>query len=157
MFWSRLKYEVMLKKILSNLFHKNAEYDEFPINLLESKGTIKRESFHFTSSRMILYGNGTKQEISIRNSIDAEVLYNGYLRVSFTFLPFGNQIANITYPEVSENKDRILWSINLLRGGQGTAADIPSFMSLFYIKGQLSRVAFSFKNVNPEFLVEYYL
>lgn len=148
----------MFRKIFSRLFNKNVEYDQFPINLLELKGSIKRTPFDFKSSKIILYGpNGLKKEMSVKNSIHAKVSENGSLNVSFSFLPFGHQVANVTFPEVSENKDRILWSINLQRGGYGTAADVPSFMSLFYIKGKLSRVSFSFKNANPEFLVEYYI
>lgn len=76
----------MFRKIFSRLFNKNVEYDQFPINLLESKGSIKRTPFDFKSSKIILYGpNGLKKEISVKNSIHAKVSENGSLNVSFSF------------------------------------------------------------------------
>ena len=77
------------------------------------------------------------------------------MNVRFSCKPLGIQIANITFPEVSENKDRILWSYNLSGGGYGLPEDYPSFMSLYYKKGKLDKIGFTFKCANPEFVLEF--
>lgn len=136
---------------------KNSEYDSFPVNILEREGYIQRTPFVFKSSHFDVYMMGQKQTIYEDNIIVGEPLSTGEMFVNYTFYPFSDRKAHIHYPEVSENKDRILYSKNLLRGGAGVPADIPPYMSLFYKNGKLSRVSFTYKNANPEMIVEYYL
>ena len=133
---------------------KNLEYDTFPINILEMFGPIKRNDFTFNSRKMTIYINGERKTFKNDNFIDANVEGKS-MNVKFSCKPLGTQIANVTFPEVSENKDRILWSYNLSGGGYGLPEDYPSFMSLYYINGNLAKVGFTFKCARPEFIIEF--
>ena len=140
-------FDFMFKK-------KNDEYDTFPINILEMFGSIERHDFMFYSKKLTIYILGKGQEFKVDNIIEAKAIGKS-MNVKFSCKPLGSQIANITFPEVSENKDRILWSYNLSGGGYGLPEDYPSFMSLYYKKGKLDKIGFTFKCANPEFVLEF--
>ena len=133
---------------------KNVEYDTFPVNILEMFGPIERNDFRFYSKKTTIYLHGEAKAFEVDNLIEARAKGKS-MNVKFSCKPLGTQIANITFPEVSENKDRILWSYNLSGGGYGLPEDYPSFMSLYYIKGKLAKVGFTFKCANPEFIIEF--
>lgn len=133
---------------------KNLEYDTFPVNILEMFGPIERHDFRFYSKKMTIFQQRNAKSFEIDNFVEANVQGKS-MNVRFSCKPLGAQIANITFPEVSENKDRILWSYNLSGGGYGLPEDYPSFMSLYYIKGKLAKVGFTFKCANPEFIIEF--
>lgn len=133
---------------------KNAEYDKFPVNILEMFGPIERNDFRFYSRKLTIYQHGMKKAFEIDNFIEANVIGKS-MNVKFSCKPLGTQITNITFPEVSENKDRILWSYNLSGGGYGLPEDYPSYMSLYYKKGKLDKVGFTFKCAKPEFIIEF--
>ena len=140
-------FDFMFKK-------KNDEYDTFPINILEMFGSIERNDFKFYSKKLTIYILGKGQEFKVDNIIEAKAIGKS-MNVKFSCKPLGPQIANITFPEVSENKDRILWSYNLSGGGYGLPEDYPSFMSLYYKNGKLDKIGFTFKCANPEFVLEF--
>lgn len=133
---------------------KNLEYDTFSVNILEMFGPIEKNDFKFYSRKLTIYQQGKAKVFDIDNFIEANVMGKS-MNVKFSCKPLGTQIANITFPEVSENKDRILWSYNLSGGGYGLPKDYPSFMSLYYIKRKLAKVGFTFKCANPEFIIEF--
>ena len=133
----------------------SSEYDSFPVNILEEKGHIEREEFFFESQKITLCSNGVSKSMNAKNFIKASINYNHSMNVRFSFNPLGTQIANVDFPEVSYNKNRILWSYNLMGGGLGVNSDVPSFMSLYYKQGELAKIGFSFKCTYPEFVIEF--
>lgn len=61
-------------------------------------------------------------------------------------------LDKLTFTEISLNRDRILWSNDLIMGGYSPAKNVPAFLSLFYQAGELCKVQFS----NQVYLIEFY-
>lgn len=116
-------------------------YDSFPVNILETNGPIVREPIGFLVHTMKIWEN---QYCIINRGIDGVIKGN---------IVNDEIILNkLIFREISFNKDRILWSNDLIIGGYSPAPNIPSFLSLFYQLGDLCKVQFS----NQIYLIEFY-
>lgn len=128
-------------------------YDQFPINILETKGEITKEPFGFIVHTIKIW---VKQQCIINQRIDGVIkgtIINQRMHIELRCIDFNQYILNnLDFSEISLNKDRILWSNELFNGGYSPAANIPAFLSLFYQMGNLSKVQFS----NQHYLIEFY-
>jgi hypothetical protein len=132
-------------------------YDLFPINLLESQGKIERESFLFIADNYKIWQDGRCiKGGNVKVIISADIRQN-MINVELDNPIFSDYMLNsMNFSEISLNRDRILWSNNLMgdfmSGGLKTPHKEPAFMSLFYVSGKLSKVAFSINN--PKVMIE---
>ncbi len=132
-------------------------YDSFPVNLLETSGRIDREPFTFTANKYEIWQNGQCIENETCESvITTNIDSIGNINVQIEDSSFSDYIIpSMTFSEISENKDRILWSNDLFGGGFNAEYKEASFMSLFFISGILSKVAFSINE--PKTMIEFIL
>ncbi|MBR4048191.1 MAG: hypothetical protein IKK07_07045 [Bacteroides sp.] len=134
-------------------FNENGIYDRFPINLLESMGYIKREPFGFMIQSMKLWEQG---KCIANQRIDAVIkgeIKNNEMHITLRNLQIERYLLNsFSFAEISHNRDRVLWSNDILSGGYTPAKNIPAYMSMFYQMGNLSKVQFS----NQYYLIEFY-
>lgn len=128
-------------------------YDTFPFNMLEMQGSIDRKSFHFVADNCKIWHQGNCiVDLNSTFVIDAEVSpFDGEIEVSIDNSEIEEYITNqISFSEISLLNDRILWSNNMLGGGEGLEY---RDMSLFYYNGILSRIYFN-RN-NPLIMLEF--
>jgi hypothetical protein len=123
------------------------------VNILESKGYIDRKPFKFQCEGYKVWFNG--QVIQRGNEmfrVIGEISGNKTLAVYIRSEIFSKYVTNEFYfHEISLNKDRILWSNNLMSVSEVTDK-MPSAFSLFYKNRILSRVAITIDN--PQILIE---
>lgn len=128
-------------------------YDSFPVNILETNGPIVREPIGFLVHTMKIWEN---QYCIINRGIDGVIkgnIVNDEMHIELEHIDYSQYVLNkLIFREISFNKDRILWSNDLIIGGYSPAPNIPSFLSLFYQLGDLCKVQFS----NQIYLIEFY-
>ncbi len=128
-------------------------FDRFPINILESTGYIERTPFGLMVHSVKIWYSGRcilNERIDgiIKGEIEDDEMY-----ITLKNIQLESYIANsFSFAEISHNKDRVLWSNDLLGGGYSPSKDIPAFMSMFYQMGDLSKVQFS----NQLYVIEFY-
>lgn len=131
-------------------------FDQFPVNIAETAGTIRRESFIFNYSRYEVWQDG--QCIYSGNSksrIAAEVTRN-QLQIKIEDPSISNYInSSFSFSEISTNGNRILWSKDIFNTSNNVVYNTPDVSSLFYKEGILSKVTFTIHD--PNTLVEFYL
>jgi len=118
-------------------------YDTFTPNFLEMQGKIERKPFHFVADNCKIWHKGNCiLDIDSTFVVDAKVNpSNGNLEVKLDNSNISDYIIDsFSFSEISLNIDRVLWSNNILNGGAGSDMNEPSIMSLFYYKGNLSRI-----------------
>jgi hypothetical protein len=128
-------------------------YDTFPFNMLEMQGSIDKKPFHFVADNCKVWQQGNCiADLNSTFNIDAKVShFDGEIEVSIDNSEIEEYITNqITFSEISMLNDRILWSNNMLGGGEGFEY---KDMSLFYCNGILSRIYFN-RN-NPLIMLEF--
>jgi uncharacterized protein (TIGR02145 family) len=128
-------------------------YDRFPLNELEMQGSIDRKSFHFIAYNCKVWHQGSCiADLDSIFEIDAEVNpFNGAIDVRLDNSEIEEFIDNyLTFTEISQLNDRILWSNNLLGGGVGFRY---RDMSLFYSNGILSKIYLNRRN--PWIMLEF--
>jgi hypothetical protein len=131
-------------------------YDLLPINLLEMQGKIERKSFRFIADNYKIWQNGHCIKDENKKFIIDAVVTDRIINVKIENSVFGNYIVDtMSFKEISLNRDRILWSNDLFRGGYNASLKEASFMSLFYCSGILSKVAFSVNS--PSVILEFIL
>lgn len=124
-------------------------YDTFKPNYLESEGKIERNSFHFIADNCKIWHKGKcLYEIHMKFAIKAIVNSDSKeIVVSIDNVVIKDYIIDtFMFSEISSTTDRILWSNNLLNGGAGADVKEPSMMSIFFYKGNLSRINFNVYN-----------
>ncbi len=130
-------------------------YDTFPINMLEMQGNIERKSFHFVADNCKVWHQGNCiVDLDSTFVINAEISpFNGEVEVSIDNSEIEEYITDqISFSEISMLNDRVLWSNNILGGGEGFEY---KDMSLFYCNGILSRIYIN-RN-NPLIMMEFNL
>ncbi len=128
-------------------------YDQFPINLLESQGSIVIPSINVISDNINVWENGTIIEHGITPT-------SIFIESTPSIVKYKIENENLerficligSFAEKSENKDRILLSTNLFAGGLGEYKR-PDMLSLFYQKGSLAKLQFTI--MNPSRIVEF--
>lgn len=128
-------------------------YDQFPINLLESQGSITIPSVKVLSDNVNIWENGGVVEHSVTPTsiiLDTQSEGVSYIITNQKLGQFIN--LNGFFKEKSENKDRILLSTDLFAGGIGEYM-CPDMLSLFYKQGKLAKLQFTI--TNPSRIVEF--
>jgi hypothetical protein len=128
-------------------------YDTFPVNMLEMQGCIDRKSFHFIADNCKVWQQGyCIVDLDSTFVIDAEVNpFDGEIEVCIDNFEIEEYITDqISFSEISSLNDRVVWSNNILGGGEGFEY---RDMSLFYCNGILSRIYFN-RN-NPLIMLEF--
>nr|WP_129731962.1 hypothetical protein [Parabacteroides goldsteinii] len=129
------------------------KYDQFPINLLEEFGTINLKSFAVIAEYAKIWENGIVVNTNyVPTEIEVKVIDD---RINYEILnPDLGQYLNLkgSFIEKSENRDRILLSIDLLSGGVGSY-NVPDFLSVFYLNSKVRKIEFSL--INPSRLIEF--
>lgn len=128
-------------------------YDTFPFNMLEMQGSIDRKSFHFVADNCKVWHQGSCiADLDSTFVIDAEVnTFDSAIEVNIDNSEIEEYIDDyLSFSEISQLNDRILWSNNMLGSGDGFEY---RDMSLFYSNGILSRIYFN-RN-NPLIMLEF--
>jgi hypothetical protein len=121
--------------------------------MLEMQGNIERKSFHFVADNCKVWHQGSCiADLDSTFVIDAEVSpFDGEIEVSIDNSEIEEYITDkVTFSEISQLNDRVLWSNNMLGGGESFEY---KDMSLFYCNGILSRIYFN-RN-NPLIMLEF--
>lgn len=128
-------------------------YDQFPINILETVGRIARKPIDFLVHTVKIWENHCCIfDQRIDGVIKGEII-DGEIHIALRNIYFNQYISdNFVFSEISLNKDRVLWSNDLLNSGYSPTINIPAFLSLFYQMGSLSKAQFS----NQTYLIEFY-
>ena len=128
-------------------------YDSFPVNILEANGQIVRKPINFLVQSIKVWEN---QHCIIDCKINGVIrgnIVNDEMHVSLYHIDYKQYLLDkLTFTEISLNRDRILWSNDLIMGGYSPAKNVPAFLSLFYQAGELCKVQFS----NQVYLIEFY-
>jgi len=147
------------ESFLNQFEAKKTEFDNFPVNLLEQDGTIKRNGFRFDYSEFLVYEDGqcvfSTEE---KNTIMAETHFTGVLKVAFDDENVSDfSVRTFAFTQISTNVDRIIWSKDLLNQDNSVikGKHVPDVMSLFYKDGILSRVSIVIHD--PNILLEFNL
>jgi hypothetical protein len=133
---------------------KKEMFDTFPVNILEANRKIKKEAFDFRCDRYEIWHEGQRVASSYTYNALSATLSEGKLYVSSQDSSINQIMAqSFSFREISTNKDRILWSNDLL-GNKEFKEGFPKICSLFYKDGKLVKVTFTIQN--PHVLVELY-
>jgi tetratricopeptide (TPR) repeat protein len=121
--------------------------------MLEMQGSIDRKSFHFIADNCKVWHQGNCiVDLYSTFVIDAEVSpFDGEIEVNIDNSEIEEYITDqVSFSEISMLNDRILWSNNMLGGGEGFEY---KDLSLFYCNGILSRIYLN-RN-NPLIMLEF--
>ncbi len=129
-----------------------SNFDVFPINILETTGRIKRQSFIFEADQCLVWYQGNCiRTVNSLFSLHGDVSCDGNLDIYIDNDGIEDYIDDFfSFAEVSHNKDRVLWSNDLFGGGVGFR--YPN-MSLFYVGGKVARVYIN--RSNPMIMLEF--
>ena len=124
-------------------------HDQFPVNILEMNGKIKKEGFKFNYSNFLIYQHGECIEsFDEKGEILAEIIDN---RLQIKVLDENAaQFMKETFhfSQISTNIDRIIWSKNLTNPESCIVKNEPDILSLFFSSRILVRAAFVVYNPN---------
>jgi hypothetical protein len=123
----------------------NNQYDEFPVNILEQSGPIKRESFTVRCTAFKLWQNGEIIRHGQCNTILKSELRSKSLAIQINDLELNKFIAStFEFEEISHSINRVLWSNDLEdEAGELPKARIPNTASLFFQNGKLVKINFN--------------
>jgi len=141
----------------SYLKEKAAEnYDNFPVNICEASGQIKRVPFVFDYETVNVWKGGKCIfSDSFGGKINA-ILNGKNLNVTLSVNYINEFITNsFSFGEISTNIDRLIWSKDFLNVRNKSEKLNPDTASLFYKKGILVKIFFNINEDNTllEFLV----
>jgi hypothetical protein len=129
------------------------QYDQFPINILETGGRIEREPLGFMVHMVRIWENHFCILNQMMDGVVKGEIVNDEMHITLRGMCLEKYISNnFCFSEISLNKDRILWSNDLFNGGYSPTVNLPAFLSLFYQMGNLCKVQFS----NQTYLIEFY-
>ena len=121
-------------------------YDTFSPNPLERFGKIERKSFSFTANNCEIWHQGNCI-IDMQSVFEIQAKVNpvdGKIDVTIDNSRISEYIVDFfTFSGITLANDRVLWGNNFFNPGAELGYKDPSFMSLFYYSGILSKVTFT--------------
>ncbi len=130
------------------------QFDEFPVNIAETMGPIKRTPFNFKYKKFEIWKGGKHIHTDFSNAEIRAEIKNNNLNVYLNDDCIKSYVnSQFTFNQISTNVTRVLWSKDIFNEKDDIMYKEPDIMSLFYINAKLIKVSFTI--YDPNILIEF--